>query len=73
MRQTLTIDFDKLAEMFKAGSRFMDEAETLLLASAVETIVLEKNAEKLEDLDLDEKEIVMLGAKVADELLARSS
>lgn len=69
----MTIDFDKLAEMFKAGSRFMDEAETLLLASAVETIVLEKNAEKLEDLDLDEKEIVMLGAKVADELLARSS
>lgn len=70
----MTIDFDKLAEAFEAGVRFMDEPETLLLASAVETVVLEKNAGNLEDLGkMSEVEIVELGARVADEVIRRSS
>lgn len=70
----MTIDFDKLAEAFEAGTRFMDEAETVLLASAVETVVLEKKAGKLEDLgEMSEAEIVELGARVADEVIRRSS
>jgi hypothetical protein len=70
----MTIDFDKLAEAFEAGSRFLDEAETLLLSSAVETVVLEKNAGKLEEFgEMDEVKIVELGARVADEVIRRSS
>jgi hypothetical protein len=70
----MTIDFDKLAVAFEAGTRFMDEAETVLLASAVETVVLEKNARKLEELgEMSEVEIVELGAQVADEVIRRSS
>ena len=70
----MTIEFDKLAEAFEAGSRFLDEPETLLLASAVETVVLEKNAGKLEEFgEMSEVEIVELGARVADEVIRRSS
>lgn len=68
------VDFDKLAEVFEAGARFMDEDEILLLASAVETVVLEKNAGNLEELgEMSEVEIIEFGARVADEVIKRSS
>ena len=65
-------DLIKLAEKFRDGSRYLDDDETVLLASAVETIALEKEAGRLEGVD-SEKEVVMLGAAVADAILRRSS
>lgn len=64
----MPIDFDKLAEAFEAGTSFLGEDETVLLATAVETILLEKEAGRLEGLDLDERGIILFGAAVADKL-----
>jgi hypothetical protein len=64
------IDMKKLAEAFKSGSRFLDDDETVLLGSAVETIALEKKAGRLEGFEsIDEKGIVLLGAAVMDDVL----
>lgn len=63
----MQIDFDKLAEAFEAGSSFLGEDESVLLATAVETILIEKEAGRL-DLDLDEQEIILFGAAIADEM-----
>lgn len=63
-------DLTKLAEEIKSGSRFLDEDETALLAAAVETVVLEKKAGRLEGFDsIDERGAVLLGAAVMDEVL----
>ncbi len=60
-------DLNKVAEEFMGGSLFLDEDERLVLAAATETVLLEKQAGRLGDLD--EIQIVLLGAAVADELL----
>jgi hypothetical protein len=63
----MPIDFDKLAEAFEAGTSFLGEDESVLLATAVETILMEKEAGRF-DLDLDEREIIFYGAAIADKL-----
>ena len=63
----VNLDLEKLADRFKVGSRFMNEEERIVLAAAIETIVLEGQAGRLEGLD--EESAVLLGAAVADELL----
>lgn len=58
---------DKVAEAFKAGSRFLDDDERMILAAATETVLLEKQAGRLGELSEDQ--IVLLSAAVADNLL----
>lgn len=60
-------DMEKLAESFEVASRFLNQDEKLLLASAVETVALEKQAGRLGDLS--EEDVVLMGAALADELL----
>lgn len=61
------LDMTKLAACFEVASRLLDQDEKLLLASAIETVGLEKQAGHVGDLS--EEEIVLLAAAVADELL----
>lgn len=60
-------DFEKLADSFEAGAKFLNEDEALILAAAIEVAT-----EKLGHLDLDEEALVLVGAAVADAFLARS-
>lgn len=60
-------DFEKLAESFEVGSAFMDDDERLLLSAAIETVLLEKQAGRLPELDEDS--VVLVSAAVADQLL----
>jgi hypothetical protein len=64
----MSLDFEKLADTFRVGSRFMNDDERLVLSAAIETVLLEKQAGHLPS-DLDENEIVLVGAAIADELL----
>lgn len=61
------VDTKKLAESFEVAGRFLNEDERLILASAVETVALEKQAGRLGDMS--EEDIVLLGAALADVLL----
>ena len=63
----MKLDFEKLAEKFGIGVKGMDEDERQILASAIETVILEKQAGNIEDLS--EEQVVLLGAAVADEVL----
>lgn len=63
----VNLDLEKLAARFKVGSRFMNEEERTVLAAAIETAVLERQAGRLGEIDEDG--LVLLGAAVADELL----
>lgn len=60
-------DLEKLAERFKVASKFLDQDESILLAAAVETVMLEKQAGRLGKLSEDD--VVLLGAALADELM----
>lgn len=63
----MDLDLDKLAASFKVGSRFMDDGEQTVFAAAVEHVLLEKQAGKLDELSEDQ--ILLLSAAIADELL----
>lgn len=63
----MSTDFEKLAESFEVGSAFMDDDERLLLSAAIETVLLEKQAGRLPELD--EASVVLVSAAVADQLL----
>lgn len=68
----MTIDLKKLASTAQTASRFMGEDEKILLGAAIETVVLEKQAGRLEDIGIvDEEGIVLLGASVVDEIVSK--
>jgi hypothetical protein len=63
----MNVDAKKLADSFEVAGKFLNQDERLLLASAVETVALEKQAGRLGDMS--EEDIVLMGAALADVLL----
>ena len=62
------LNLEKMAEMVRVAGRTMNEDERLIFASAVETVLHEKEAGNVRS-DISEEDAVLLGAAVADELL----